>query len=666
MSQASESPEVTQDSPSSSRPFHAFCLAAPHSGGGKTTIALMLMRAFRNRGMRVQGFKCGPDYIDPSFHRQATGNPSFNLDTWMMGHEGVRAVWQKHAAQADIAICEGVMGLFDSRQPGDMAGSTADCALALDIPVILVVPAKGMAGSIAPLVAGFRDFHPRVHIAGVIANGVGSIKHACLLAEALKLEGLPPLVGALTNQEQWKLPERQLGLVPAEEYDQLESWFDALDGEWNTKWFEFDTILELTRTNSPEQLAKGGATPPLGSKGRIGIARDEAFCFYYDENLDHLTRQGWELVPFSPLNDTSLPDNLDMLYLGGGYPEIFAKELSSNGSMRESIRTFAATGKSIFAECGGYMYLGTTLITARGDAYPMCGLINGTCNMGTKLRSLGYREVELVPGSLPWLPGATSLRGHEFHWSDMELHESYPPLYSYRDLRGNECRDGVVHNNICAGYIHLYWAHTPETTLPQSSVPRHAGRVLLLNGASSSGKTSLAHAFRQHCHFPVMIFSIDSFLPICGSAGQSVAEAVDDTRLPLIEAFHAGIAASARAGAFVVVDHVIGESAAWVRDLNMRLGSLPLQTIRVHCAQDMLVARENSRTDRQPDIPHALRQASTIHQCMDYKLDIDTTHQSADACALELLKALERIPGFLPSSAADTPGQDSPGTSPRP
>lgn len=644
---------------------HAFCLSAPHSGGGKTTVALALMRALRDRGLSVQGFKCGPDYVDPSFHRQASGRVSPNLDTWMMGHEGVHSVWNRHMTGADVGICEGVMGLFDSRCPGDMAGSTADCALTLDLPVFLIVQVKGMAGSLAPLVAGFRDFHPGLRIAGIIANGAGSSKHAQLLKSALAQEGLPPLVGALPLRKEWVMPERQLGLVPAEEFDHQESWFDMM-GQAAEEWIDLDKILELSRKEKlipasadNRNLPPVHATPVSPGKKwgkRLGIARDEAFRFYYEDNLDFLKNNGWELVEFSPIRDTHLPKNLDALYLGGGYPEVFASELAKNTGMKEAIRNFADSGKDIFAECGGYMYLGKTLIAANGTEYPMCGVINGTSRMGAQLRSLGYREVNLEKTALPWFLPVSTLRGHEFHWSDMELHEAYPPLYSFTDRDGRQHRDGICQGNVKAGYIHLYWAHIPETTGNHNTVtPRYNGRVLLLNGASSTGKTSLAQALQRLMPCPVMIFSIDLFLPLCGSECQSVAGAVATTQLPLIEAFHAGITASARAGSLVIVDHVIGENAEWYRDLRTRLGSLPMKTVKVHCLKEILISREMSRQDRRPDLPHALRQEGTIHEDIPYDLEIDTSESSSAACAASLLEHLTQDRFFPPHTLLSQP-----------
>ena len=258
--------------------FHAFCLAAPRSGEGKTTTGIALMRALARRGLKVQSFKCGPDYIDPTFHAQATGRPACNLDTWMMGREGVRALWDNRAHDADACVCEGVMGLFDSRDPGDPAGGTADCARALGIPVVLVFNARGMACSAAALVAGFRLHASRmgVQLAGVIANNVGSPRHADILRRALESERLPPLLGALPRNEAWRIPERQLGLLPSEEAGTTEAWLDALADVAESS-VDMDRLLSLTEARRPEARA---VLPPRGIRPRrMGIAKDRAFCF---------------------------------------------------------------------------------------------------------------------------------------------------------------------------------------------------------------------------------------------------------------------------------------------------------------------------------------------------------------------------------------------------
>ena len=296
------------------RDFHAFCLAAPRSGEGKTAVAVALMRALVRRGLAVQGCKCGPDYIDPTFHALATGRPACNLDTWMMGEAGVRAQWRAAVQGTDAAVCEGVMGLLDGRSPDDLSGSTLDCARVLHLPVLLVVNVRGMAASLTALVEGFRQQAARhgVRLAGVIANNAGSQRHADILRQALEKAGLPPLLGALPRHEACRIPERQLGLLPAAESDCDTAWTDRL-AELAENHVDLDRLLALTRQPRPSEQS------PLPAPGqrqrRLAVARDEAFCFYYRANEDALRARGWELIPFSPLRDTALPPQPERLPL---------------------------------------------------------------------------------------------------------------------------------------------------------------------------------------------------------------------------------------------------------------------------------------------------------------------------------------------------------------
>ncbi len=586
--------------------FHAFCLAAPRSGEGKTTTGIALMRALARRGLKVQSFKCGPDYIDPTFHAQATGRPACNLDTWMMGREGVRALWDNRAHDADACVCEGVMGLFDSRDPGDPAGGTADCARALGIPVVLVFNARGMACSAAALVAGFRLHASRmgVQLAGVIANNVGSPRHADILRRALESEHLPPLLGALPRNEAWRIPERQLGLLPSEEAGTTEAWLDALADVAESS-VDMDRLLSLTEARRPKARA---VLPPRGIRPRrMGIAKDRAFCFYYEENERALAARGWELLPFSPLEDTALPPGIDALYLGGGYPEVFARELSGNAAMREAIRSFAEQGGEIYAECGGYMYLCTRLEASEGKggkggrtaSWPMCGVIDATARMGGRIQSLGYREVTML-GDAPFGLGGDVFRGHEFHWSDIELHRGYAPLYAVRTASGH-ADSGIAAGNVRASYVHLYWGNTGEANYAGRPAPsdftacrpehraarpgeakatcENIGQVILLNGPSSAGKTTLAKALRDRLYamhgICSLMLSIDQLLRSATGGHESVLAGLERTGLPFIESFHAGVAAAAKAGAWTIVDHVIGEDPGWIRGSAWEAGSHP-------------------------------------------------------------------------------------------
>ena len=702
--------------------FHAFCLAAPRSGEGKTTAGIALMRALARRGLVVQGFKCGPDYIDPSFHAQATGRPACNLDTWMMGRNGVRALWDSRASDADAAVCEGVMGLFDSREPGDPAGGTADCARALGIPVALVFNARGMAWSAAALVAGFQLHAARmgVRLVGVIANNVGSPRHADILRRSLEGEGLPPLLGALPRREAWRLPERQLGLIPSEEAGTTEAWLDAL-AEVAEEFIDVDRLLRLTATRRPRKPAP--VIPPSARPRRMGIAKDKAFRFYYEENERVLAARGWELIPFSPLADTALPPDLDALYLGGGYPEVFARELSDNAAMRGAVRAFARQGGEIYAECGGYMYLCAALEASEEDGgagsrlvrRPMCGVIDATARMGGRIRSLGYREVTTLGGA-PFGLDDNRFRGHEFHWSDIDLHRDYPPLYRVRTAAGTE-NAGVAFGNVRAGYVHLYWGdadqkpsagepvpapaplaapHSPARsaacsepcaaptgtdsaepragdfapaedgqgtkTEMRAETPKSAsvgassaiaspkpkggtpGRVILLNGPSSAGKTTLAKALQARLFAErglcSLTLSIDQLLRSATGGCESVLAGLERTGLPFIETFHAGIAAAARAGAWVIADHVIGENPDWATDLLERLDGVPVLAVQVTCDAEELRRRESRRADRSPDWPHAERQARRIHIPLPGQIVVDTTRTSPEDCAACILDVL--------------------------
>ena len=439
--------------------FFSLCVAGTHSGVGKTTVALGLMAALRERGLVVQPFKCGPDYIDAGHHGGICGRASRNLDSWMMGENGVRESYARAVQDADGALVEGVMGLFDGASPTSSAGSTAHIAELLELPVLLVIDARGMARSIAAMAQGYAAFMPALKFAGVIANNVGSSRHARILADALTAAGGPPLLGALPRDKHWELPERHLGLIAAPERNVRKEWFRDL-GHGLADHLDIDGLLQASRSLRP-------AARPLQAKDRgrvrLGIARDAAFHFYYEDNLDLLRGLGAELVEFSPLADAALPEKLDGLYLGGGFPEMFARQLQDNTAMRHAIAAFARQGGNIFAECGGFMYLCRSLTDAVGKEWRMCGLFETATRMHSRRVRLGYVRAATVADG-PFGPANTMLRGHEFHWSSLvEDKRKWNPVFEVRDAEGGNPRAaGIRQGNIWASYIHLHFASNPQ------------------------------------------------------------------------------------------------------------------------------------------------------------------------------------------------------------
>jgi cobyrinic acid a,c-diamide synthase len=392
----------------------ALCIGGTGSGTGKTTLTLALLAALRRRGLVVQPFKIGPDFIDPGHHHAASGRSSHNLDTWMLRPEENQAIFQHYAAEADIAVVEGVMGIFDGLGPQDETGSTAHLAKLLGIPVLLAIHAKGMARSIAALASGFQNFDPGLIWAGAIANKCGSAGHIEILRQSMAGNGTMPLLGGLLRDDDISLPERHLGLITADEgrlnEDALERLADLAE-----QGLDLDRLLN----DLPSLEAMPVDDDALKQADvRIGVARDQAFCFYYQENLRRLRAAGAELVFFSPLRDKCLPAGLDGLYLGGGYPELFAKELSQNQSMLADIAVSAEYGMSVFAECGGMIYLGRSVTDLEGRKWPLCGVLPIETGMNRKLRKLAYREA-VFTGGTPLGPKGTKARGHEFHYSEI-------------------------------------------------------------------------------------------------------------------------------------------------------------------------------------------------------------------------------------------------------
>jgi cobyrinic acid a,c-diamide synthase len=460
-------------------------IAGVASGVGKTTTTVGLCRALRARGLQVAVFKCGPDYLDPTYHARAAGRLSHNLDGWLMGQTVVRETFARAAAGADIALIEGVMGLFDGAAasgPDAEAGSTAEIAKWLQAPVVLVADAGGMARSFAALVAGFAGFDRDLPLCGVLANQVGSRGHLELLRKALG-PALPPLLGGLPKGAAPAFPHRHLGLHAAD----AETVPDALFDEWGeavAAWCNLDALLAVARQaaapaqeSSPTSTAARTPTHTHAPRCRIGLARDQAFHFYYEDNLRRLEALGAALVPFSPLHDARLPEGLDGLYLGGGYPELFAAGLAGNVKMRAAIADFAHTGRPVHGECGGLMYLCQAIRTRDGARHPMLGLLPGEAVMGDRLAALGYAEVELTAPCILGAPGLR-FRGHQFRYSQL-VEPGTSTAYRVRQRRGGEAfAEGFCAGNVLGSYVHAHWASNPlvAAAFVESCVERGARR----------------------------------------------------------------------------------------------------------------------------------------------------------------------------------------------
>jgi cobyrinic acid a,c-diamide synthase len=523
-------------------------LAAPMSGSGKTTLTAGLIAALAARGLTVAPFKCGPDYIDPSYHALAARRLCHNLDAWLVPPEQIAGILERRSVGADLALIEGVMGLFDGYAGDDDAGSSAQIARLTSTPVVIVLDVRAMARTAAALVAGLRDFDPRIRVAGVILNRVGSPRHAQMVTQALEEHTGLPVLGSLQRDETIVLPERHLGLIPTAEPGRWQTWL----GEVRTRveaGVDLDRLLALARTAPPlsqgsgirdqgsgvfagvgflpepspqtplperergfgqHQGAEFAAAPPapregeggwgdegtsalgrdpgktlhlrgsgVGDRGSgsdfcplapdswplppvIAVARDAAFSFLYEENLDLLRAAGAEIVFFSPLADSALPAGTAGIYLCGGFPELYATRLSANRPLHTAIQAAAARGMPIYAECGGLMYCTELLIDAEGIRHPMLGLLPGQSVMTPRL-TLGYRTVRAQADSWLWQSGET-VRGHEFHYSVWEGRPTdLPPLYTCLPdaFRPDKRPEGAHWKQILASYVHIHWLAYP-------------------------------------------------------------------------------------------------------------------------------------------------------------------------------------------------------------
>jgi cobyrinic acid a,c-diamide synthase len=436
-------------------------IAGVHSGCGKTTISLGLMAALLRRGLRVAPFKVGPDFIDPGHHARITGTVSRNLDGWMLSRAYNEDCFRKHRQAADIAVVEGVMGLFDGYDGRSEAGSTAEIAKWLGLPVLLVVDARSMARSAAAVVQGFENFDQDLQFAGVVFNNLGSPRHSQYLQEALEGNVRMTYLGGLICDEGIRIPERHLGLVTRDDHPLAEEAISRLAGLVEEN-IDLDRLLAcLPPTASAAVQNKAPAATRAGAV-RVGVARDNAFCFYYQDNLDLLERSGAEIVFFSPLTDEALPQDMDGLYLGGGYPELFAGQLSANVPMRRLIREKSIAGMPIYAECGGFMYLCRNMSDMEGNAHAMADCFPFATKMQDRRRALGYREICLATDTIIG-KADQRIRGHEFHYSLISSRfAEVDAVYRVEARAGiQKSTEGFRVHRTLGSYFHLHFGSQP-------------------------------------------------------------------------------------------------------------------------------------------------------------------------------------------------------------
>jgi cobyrinic acid a,c-diamide synthase len=459
-------------------------IAGERSGVGKTTVTLTLLASLCRRGMAVQSFKVGPDYIDPMFHQHVTGRACRNLDPVLTSEAYVQQCFTHHSQHSEYALVEGVMGLFDGIGQSSITtdtkdfASTAHIARLLDLPVVLVIDCSRLSGSVAAIAHGYCSFDPRIKIAGLVLNRVGSDRHLSLLKDSLESLQLP-IIGVLRRQDNITIPDRHLGLVPTDELPELNAVIHRL-ADLGDACFDWERLLPLLQSgdegdkkfkiqNSKFKIKKC-FTLSSTSVIRVAVARDRAFNFYYQDNLDLLQQLGAELVFWSPLADSELPDNVQGMYFGGGFPEVFAQQLADNISVLKTVKTAILQGMPTIAECGGLMYLCEQIIDFAGESWPMIGVLPTSAEMGGRL-TLGYRRAVTLQDSL-LVPASTNVYGHEFHRSRLISAPNQPLFETYRyDCDDNMGSEGwALPANLHASYIHLHWGASVE--IPQQFVKK--------------------------------------------------------------------------------------------------------------------------------------------------------------------------------------------------
>lgn len=433
-------------------------IAGTHSGVGKTTLSTAIMAVLKKRGYIIQPYKVGPDYIDPGYHFAATGRVSRNLDCWMLGEETVKEVFKRSSGDADIAVIEGVMGLYDGLGSTSVS-SSAHVAKILNAPVLLVLDVRSMARSSAAIVLGYMKIDPQVKIAGVILNKVGSLRHYKILKESIEDVCGVPVLGFVPREKSIVLPERHLGLLPTAENDGLFKHIESITEAVETG-VDIKKIVSLARLsdNCPEPVSNVFPEKYCEKKAKIGIFRDTAFNFYYQDSLDLLELHGGEIVDLSPLENVCLPADIGGLYIGGGFPEMFLKELSQNNSFIKDVKRAADSGMPIYAECGGLMYLVSHVTGFEGRSYEVTGILPGSCRMDNKRAGLGYVTAKAYTDNILCRKGEM-IRGHEFHYSVFERGKNCWPAYELKKWGDETPRlDGASSGNIMASYVHLHFA----------------------------------------------------------------------------------------------------------------------------------------------------------------------------------------------------------------
>ncbi len=438
-------------------------IAGTHSGVGKTTVTLGLMSALKDKGSEIQGFKAGPDYIDPSHHTAITGRPSRNLDSWLMSRDVCLELFEHALTGSNMAVIEGVMGLYDGCLDGTEFGSSAHLAKMLDVPVILVMDAKGMSRSAGAIVLGYKNFDSDVKIGGVILNRVRSERHYNSLKNSIEDNCKIPVMGYLPFDEGMVLPERHLGLVPSVEQELSKSVYQKIGNLLSTT-VDIDKLIGIVHSANDLPAFQKTLFHSMTEqfRCRIAVAADEAFNFYYQDNLDLLELYGAELVYFSPLYDKYLPADIDGLYIGGGFPELHAALLASNTTMKESIRKAHKRGVGIYGECGGMMYLLEQLVDFKKETHEMCGILKGMTKMEDKRQGLGYITVQAIHDTLLCKKGDV-FKAHEFHWSSLHVPDNTPFAYSIVKCTDNKSRsDGLFANRVLGSYTHVHFATAPN------------------------------------------------------------------------------------------------------------------------------------------------------------------------------------------------------------